>query len=190
VTLVPPPDASKGVVGVRRTIRHRRSHAGAPPGGAACEDARRIGAAGVPGERGATVGDTDGLVEFARSYTEAWCSQDPARVAAHFAPGGSLTIKGGAPAVGREAITDAARSFMTALPDLRVMMDELVAGDDGVRYHWTLEGTNTGPGGTGRRVRVSGFERWTLAADGLIGDSLGGFDQADYDRQIAGADGP
>ncbi len=41
------------------------------------------------------------LDELARSYTEAWCSQDPARVAGHYAPDGSLTINGGTPSVGR-----------------------------------------------------------------------------------------
>jgi hypothetical protein len=36
---------------------------------------------------------------------------------------------------------------------------------------WTLVGTNTGPGGTGRRVRISGFEEWTIGDDGLIAAS-------------------
>jgi hypothetical protein len=117
---------------------------------------------------------------FARSYTEAWCSQDPARVAEHYAPDGSLTINGGAPSVGREAITDAARSFMTAFPDMQVLMDEL----RGNEYHWTLVGTNTGPGGTGNRVRISGYEEWTLGDDGLIAASLGHFDEGEYARQL------
>jgi len=56
----------------------------------------------------------DQLREFARRYTEAWCSQDPARVAENYAPDGSLTINDGPPSVGRAAITEAARSFMVA----------------------------------------------------------------------------
>jgi hypothetical protein len=55
-----------------------------------------------------------------------------------------------------------------------------------VRYHWTLTGTNTGPGGTGKPVRVSGHEAWTLGAGGLIARSTGAFDAADYARQLAG----
>ena len=47
--------------------------------------------------------------ETARQYTAAWCSQDPARVAAFFAPNGSLEVNDGAPAVGREAIAGVAR---------------------------------------------------------------------------------
>jgi hypothetical protein len=128
-----------------------------------------------------------GLREFAKGYTDAWCSHDPAQVAAFFADEGSLTINGGVPSVGRIAIGEAARSFMTAFPDLRVMMDRLVAVGDRVEYHWTLTGTNTGPGGTGRAVRIGGFECWRMGAHGLIEESLGSFDADDYERQISSA---
>lgn len=128
--------------------------------------------------------EPDGLLDFARRYTEAWCSADPARVAEHYAADGSLTINGGAPSVGRAAITEAARSFMDAFPDMQVLMDDVRPGDNGNEYHWTLVGTNTGSGGTGNRVRISGWEEWTLGDDGLIADSQGHYDQAEYDRQI------
>ena len=128
--------------------------------------------------------DPDQLRDFARRYTEAWCSQDPASVAEHYAPEGSLTINGGQPSVGRAAITEAAGSFMTAFPDMRVLMDDLLARDGGMEYHWTLVGTNTGPGGTGNRVRISGFEEWTIGDDGLIAESQGHYDEAEYDRQL------
>ena len=75
---------------------------------------------------------------------------------------------------------------MTAFPDLRVRMDNLLAQPDAIEYYWTLTGTNTGPGGTGRRVRISGCERWQLGSDGLIASSQGSFDAADYNRQLAG----
>jgi uncharacterized protein (TIGR02246 family) len=125
------------------------------------------------------------LRDFARRYTAAWCSGDPASVAAHYAPDGSLTINDGEPSVGRAAITDAAQSFMTAFPDMQVLLDEVVVRDDGAEYRWTLVGTNTGPGGTGNRVRISGYEEWTIDDDGLIAASLGHYDQAEYDRQLA-----
>jgi hypothetical protein len=34
------------------------------------------------------------------------------------------------------------------------------------------------------KVRVSGFEEWTMDDDGLIGASLGQYDQAEYARQL------
>jgi hypothetical protein len=126
------------------------------------------------------------LLDFARRYTAAWCSQNPATVAAFYSPDGALRINGGAAAVGRRAIADAAQEFMTAFPDMQVLMDDLVIQDGLPHFHWTLIGTNTGPGWTGRRVRISGFEEWKIGADGLIVASLGTFDNADYQRQLAG----
>ena len=79
---------------------------------------------------------------------------------------------------------DVAQSFMTAFPDLRVVMDGVLAQGDRIEYCWTLIGTNTGPGGTDRRVRISGFELWQIDADGLIASSQGHFDAAEYHRQL------
>jgi len=125
--------------------------------------------------------------DLATRYTAAWCSQDPARVASFFAPGGSLKINDGAAAVGREEIATAARGFMSAFPDLVVRMDDLTVNGNQAVYRWTLTGTHTGPGGSGKAVKISGFEEWTLAADGLVARSLGHFDAADYGRQLQDA---
>ena len=118
------------------------------------------------------------LRAFALRYTAAWCSQDAASVAAFFSPDGALTINSGAPAAGRDAITAAAQGFMSAFPDLKVSMDELLDEGDRVVYRWTLEGTNTGPGGSGRRVRISGFEEWRIGADGLVAGGANLLNQA------------
>jgi uncharacterized protein (TIGR02246 family) len=128
--------------------------------------------------------DETQLRDFAARYTAAWCSQDPASVAGFYSPSGSLTVNNGVPAVGRNAITEVARSFMTAFPDLRVVMDELLVHGDRIKYRWTLSGTNTGPEGAGHQVRISGFELWTIAADGLIASSQGQFNAAEYRRQL------
>jgi len=124
------------------------------------------------------------LTEFATKYTSAWCSQHAASVAAFFAELGSLTINDGPPAVGRNAIAAAAQSFMTAFPDMIVTMDGVAFEGHGAVYRWTLTGTNTGSGGTGKRVRISGYEEWTFDDDRLIEQSKGHFDQAEYTRQI------
>jgi predicted ester cyclase len=123
------------------------------------------------------------LGDFAKRYTAAWCSQDAPSVAAFFAPNGSLSVNG-APNVGRRAITEVAQGFMTAFPDLRLLMDDIVPQGDHAVYHWTFIGTNTGPGGTGHRVRFSGFEEWKFGEDGLIAESQGHFDSAAYQRQL------
>jgi len=124
---------------------------------------------------------------FATKYTAAWCSQNPASVASFFAKNGALKINNGVPSVGRRAITAAAQEFMTAFPDMIVKMDGTSVDGDHAIFRWTLIGTNTVPGGTGNPVRISGFEEWTIGADGLIAESKGHFDEADYQRQLKGA---
>jgi nuclear transport factor 2 (NTF2) superfamily protein len=118
------------------------------------------------------------LEELARGYTEAWCSRDPARVAAHYVPGGTIAVNGGEAA----GIEEVAQGFVAAFPDIQVFMDGLVVRDDGVvEYRWTFTGTSAE---TGQSVRIPGFEEWTIAPDGLIAESRGHFDQAEYDRQL------
>ena len=124
------------------------------------------------------------LRDFAKRYTAAWCSKDPASVAAFYSPNGSLSVNDQAPAVGRSAIGEVAQGFMTAFPDIEVMMDSVLVEDDRAVYHWTLAGTNAGPGGTGKRVRISGFEVWKIGVDGLIVESQGHFDNTAYQRQL------
>jgi predicted ester cyclase len=142
---------------------------------------------------------SDELISFAQRYAKAWCSQNPKSVAAFFAENGSLSVNDGPPAVGRAAIAEEAQEFMRTFPDMVVIMDAVSrepelggrsfnaspARTDAV-FHWTLTGTNTGPGGTGKRVRVSGYELWKIDNDGLIAESKGHFDRAEYERQLRG----
>ena len=128
--------------------------------------------------------DLSKLNKFAKRYAKAWCSQDPESVAAFYAQDGSLSVNDSPPAVGRHAIADEARGFMIAFPDMEVAMDELVCEPHATAFHWTLTGTNTGPGGSGMRVRISGYELWQINRDGLIGESKGHFDSAEYERQL------
>jgi len=121
---------------------------------------------------------------FAEAYTAAWCSQKPESVAACYEENGSLQVNDEAPAAGREAITRVAQGFMTAFPDMRVTMDNVELQNDGAIYHWMLTGTNNGPAGTGRAVHISGFEVWQIGAGGLIAQSTGHFDSAEYRRQL------
>ncbi|MBK7084993.1 MAG: nuclear transport factor 2 family protein [Flavobacteriales bacterium] len=69
--------------------------------------------------------DTEKMNAFATRYTTAWCSQNAASVAAHFATDGSVKINAGGPAVGREAIAASAQAFTTAFPDMIVQLDNL-----------------------------------------------------------------
>jgi predicted ester cyclase len=128
--------------------------------------------------------DSDSLTKFSERYAQAWCSQKPQNVAAFFAENGSISINGGPAAVGRAAIAKEAHAFMTTFPDMIVTFDKLEPRGDRAAFHWTLIGTNTGPGGTGNKVRISGYELWKIDNDGLIAESKGHFDAADYAKQL------
>jgi len=124
------------------------------------------------------------LLHFGKQYAAAWCSQQPDSVATYFSSTGSLSVNANTPAVGREAIAKVATGFMTAFPDIIVVMDSLITEPDATAFHWTLTGTNTGPGGTGNKVKISGVELWQLDAAGLIQESKGSFDADEYNRQL------
>ena len=124
--------------------------------------------------------NSDNLSEFAKRYAEAWCSKNPEKVAAFYSKSGSISVNGAAPV----PIAGVAREFMREFPDLVVKFDKLENTPNGTEFHWTFTGTNTGPGGTGKKVRISGYELWKIDNDGLIAESKGHFDAADYERQL------
>jgi hypothetical protein len=66
-----------------------------------------------------------------------------------------------------------------------VTMDGIDREGERTVFRWTLSGTNTGPGGSGRTVRISGREEWVIGDEGLIAESQGHFDEADYQRQVS-----
>ena len=123
------------------------------------------------------------IEQLARDYTEAWCSREPARVASHYAQGGTIAINGGEPA----SIAEVAQAFIDAFPDIEVFRDALVVVNDLVEYHWTFTGTSSA---TGRAVRIWGFEDWNLDADGRIAASRGTYDEVEYERQLREGAGP
>ena len=123
---------------------------------------------------------TDELTKFAARYAQAWCSQDPEKVAAFYARSGAISVNGPPPV----PIADVARGFMRDFPDMVVTFDKLENTPTGTEFHWTFTGTNTGPGGTGNRVHISGYELWKIDNDGLIAESKGHFDAADYECQL------
>jgi len=122
----------------------------------------------------------DRLRKFATDYAAAWCSGDPEAVVAFYAENASISVNDEAPA----PIGEVAHAFMRDFPDMVVTFDRLEPQPDGTAFHWTLTGTNTGPGGTGNKVHISGYELWKIDNDGLIAESKGSFDATEYARQL------
>jgi SnoaL-like domain len=121
--------------------------------------------------------NSENLTEFAKRYAKAWCSQNPESVAAFFAENALFTVNGGPPTPALEI----ARGFMRDFPDMTVTFDKLEPRGDRTAFHWTLTGTYAE---TGNRVRISGYELWKIADDGLVAESKGNFDSAEYERQL------
>jgi SnoaL-like protein len=121
---------------------------------------------------------------FAKSYAQAWSGKRPRFVALYFAEDGSLQVNDQKPAKGRDEISNVAKGFMTDLPDMHVRYDSLVTKSNGIEFHWTLLATNSGPSGTGKKVRVSGYEFWQISKEGLISKSQGHFPTEEYNRQL------
>ena len=86
-------------------------------------------------------------------------------------------MNGGPPTPGLEV----ARGFLRDFPDMIVTFDKLEPRGDVTALHWTLIGTHAG---TGNHVRISGYELWKIDNEGLIAESKGHFDVADYERQL------
>jgi hypothetical protein len=125
------------------------------------------------------------LSEFATRYAEAWSSQNPEMLASFYSEQGVLQVNDAKPSVGRDAVTETARSFMSAFPDMAVKLVELRRVDGQLQFHWHWTGTQNGPGGNGSAVDLMGYEQWTLDDDGLILQSLGHYDEAEYQRQLS-----
>lgn len=128
--------------------------------------------------------ERDALTDMATRYAAAWSSQDPAALAAFYAEDGSLTVNDGTPSIGRDAVEESAGAFMTAFPDMIVRLEKLETEGDKIVFRWHWTGTNSGPGGTGNRVDIHGYEEWTLNDESLIVQSLGHYDNAEYQRQV------
>ena len=120
--------------------------------------------------------------DLADAYTAAWNTGDPAAVASFFASDGSITINAGAPWLGRDGVAAMAAGFFADIPDLALRCDGVRAAGPHMLYLWTFTGSHAG---SGKPVRVSGWEEWQLGANGLITSSLGWFDANDFARQTA-----
>lgn len=142
-------------------------------------------AACAPG--GTSMQPTD-LTDFAARYAAAWSGGNPEALASFYTEDGSLTVNDGEPSIGREAIAAKAGSFMDGFPDMVVRLQSVTPTEGGATFHWRWTGTNTGPGGTGRAVDLTGYEEWTFGDGGLIAVSDGHYDGAEYERQVTAED--
>ena len=92
-------------------------------------------------------------------------------------------MNGGVPMTTRPEISAMASGFMADFPDLVLSCDTVLAAGRHMVYAWTFEGRHKE---TGNLVRFSGWEEWDLDETFKVTRSLGWYDVADYERQVAG----
>lgn len=127
------------------------------------------------------------LNSFADQIGMTWSRHNASEVAKLYSESVTLEINDEPVLAGRKSVEGAVQSIMTAYPDLVVKFDHLELKGDRVLYHWTFIGTNSGPGGTGNRVRISGYEDWKIGPDWLITDAKRHYNARDWERQVRGA---
>ena len=121
------------------------------------------------------------IEKMALAYTDAWCSRSGEAVASFFTENAMSIINRGEPTIGRLAIAETMGAFFVEFPDLVLRMDTLRSGGNQAIYLWTLEGTNSD---TGNFVKIPGWQNWLLSDDLLIIKADGGYDAAEYERQV------
>jgi uncharacterized protein (TIGR02246 family) len=127
--------------------------------------------------------DDDRMRAVADGYTSAWNSGSAEAVAEFYAPDGRIVINRGEPWEGRAGVARMVAGFYADVPDLRLVCDGLRVAGDHVVYLWTFTGSHSG---SGRPLRVVGWEEWEVDADLRVKSSRGWYDADDYARQATG----
>jgi uncharacterized protein (TIGR02246 family) len=127
--------------------------------------------------------DDETVRKIAGGYTDAWNSRSAEAVAMFYAEDGGIVINRGSPWEGRAGVAQMAAGFFGDVPDLTLVCDAIRIAGDHVAYLWTFTGTHAG---SGRPLRISGWEEWDFDDDGKVKASRGWFDAEDYARQASG----
>ncbi len=127
--------------------------------------------------------DPETARRFATEHCAAWTARQPEVVADRYSETTSFGMNGSTPMTTRAEIADMASGFMEDFPDLVLSLDTVLVTDHHMVYAWTFEGHHKA---TGNLVRFSGWEEWDLDENLKVSRSLGWYDVADYEQQVAG----
>jgi len=127
--------------------------------------------------------DVDTARRIAEEHCAAWTSHNAEQVAIRYATATWFGMNGGDPMTTRAEIAEMAAGFMADFPDLNLSCHTVLVADHHMVYAWTFEGHYNA---TGKRVAFSGWEEWDLNDDLEVTRSLGWYDVADFERQVAG----
>jgi len=89
---------------------------------------------------------------------------------------------------GIDAHKERVKTYRTAMPDLHITLEDIVASDDKVASRWTVRGTNDGElqgmPPTGRKVEITGLTIDRFDDDGRIVEAWDNWDNAGFMQQL------
>jgi steroid delta-isomerase-like uncharacterized protein len=123
-----------------------------------------------------------------RSYFEAMDNRDPDAIVAHWREDGVDDMVPVGVLRGRDEMRAYFATLFAAVPDSRMTVTRLVAGEQSCAVEWRIEGTFDGAPylgiePTGKHVEMRGFDLFELE-DGELVSCTGYFDGASFARQI------
>ncbi|MEP1207566.1 MAG: nuclear transport factor 2 family protein [Rhizobiaceae bacterium] len=128
------------------------------------------------------VPDLETARKIATDHCAAWTSKSADAVAERYSVATNFGMNGNEPMTNRQEIAEMAAGFMAEFPDLVLTCDSVLVADHHMVYAWTFAGHHVD---TGQKVEFSGWEEWDLDTDLKVCKSLGWYDVADYERQVA-----
>ena len=127
--------------------------------------------------------DVETARRIALEHCLAWSNRNSEAVASRYAGQTTMSMNGSEPMTIQAEIAEMAAGFMANFPDLALTLDSVLVADHHMVYAWTFEGHHAE---TRNHVQFSGWEEWDLDDDLRVTKSLGWYDAADYERQVAG----
>ena len=124
-----------------------------------------------------------------RWFEEVWNQQKKESIAKMFAADGQAhgLASDGGPLRGPQAFETFHHAFLSAFPDLKVEVEDVIAEGDKVAIRWRASGTLRGDGlgvkPTGRSMAITGISM-VRVRDGLIVDGWNNFDVLGMHRQV------
>ena len=123
-----------------------------------------------------------------RSYFDAIDNRDPDAIVAHWRDDGVDDVVPVGVLRGRDELRGYFETLFAAVPDARITVTRLVAGEQSCAVEWRIEGTFDGAPylgiePTGKHVEMRGFDLFELE-DGELVTCTGYFDGASFARQI------
>jgi len=128
------------------------------------------------------VPDVETARQLALAHCRAWSSRDSEAVASRYALETTMCMNGSDPMTSQNEIATMASGFMADFPDLVLTLDSVLVADHHMVYAWTFKGHHAE---TGNYVQFSGWEEWDMDDELKVIKSLGWYDAADYERQVA-----